>query len=378
METLKIAFYTDSYLPAVDGVVTSILNTRAELEKRGHEVSIFAPGGKNTAVFAKKDKNLFVIKGIKFNKYPQYTIGILARENSNVFGIKPDVIHAHTPFSAGILAYKSSLALNTSFISTFHTMAFSDEVITSYLTNNKTVVKVSKYIVLKYLKWFYSKTDSVIAPTIYTKKFLKNNGIKKVTVIPTGIDFSSMKKVNKNIARKILNIKPNDKIILYFGRVSKEKNVELLLKAAKPLAMHGFKILIAGAGPFLEELSELNKKMGNKNVKFTGFVKDTDISYYYSSADLLCNPSLFETQSIVDLYAAFYDLPILVPKRTAQEELLGYSRCGEVFDSNSIRDLVEKANRAYERNKRYNFNKIIKEFDIKITVDKLLSLYNRI
>ena len=84
METLKIAFYTDSYLPSRDGVVTSIINTRKELERRGHEVYIFASGGRETTKLSKKDKKLYVIKGMQFKRYPQYTMGLINRESARV------------------------------------------------------------------------------------------------------------------------------------------------------------------------------------------------------------------------------------------------------------------------------------------------------
>ena len=66
-----------------------------------------------------------------------------------------------------------------------------------------------------------------------------------------------------------------------------------------------------------------------------------------------------------------------MPEKTAQEELLKYSKCGETFNPNSIRDLVDKVNRVYERKEVYRFGRILREFDIKRTVDRLLSVYNR-
>jgi 1,2-diacylglycerol 3-alpha-glucosyltransferase len=70
-ESLKIAFYTDAFLPAVDGVVVSILNFRKELEKRGHEVYIFASGNAKTRQMVRNDKRVTIIRSIAFKKYPQ-------------------------------------------------------------------------------------------------------------------------------------------------------------------------------------------------------------------------------------------------------------------------------------------------------------------
>ena len=378
METLKIAFYTDSYLPSRDGVVTSIINTRKELERRGHEVYVFASGGSEMAKLAKKDKRLCVIKGMQFKKYPQYTMGLISRESSHVMQIMPDIIHAHTPFTAGLFAYRASMQLDSKFVGTFHTMVFSDEAISAYFTNNRAAIKLSRFMVMRYLKWFYSKTDSIIAPTLYVKKILENNGLSNIEIIPTGVEFDSMRRENKERARIRLGLKSSDKIVLYFGRVSKEKNIDILIKAAKPLSASGFKVIIAGFGPYLKDLISLSKKIGNRNVIFTGFVKEEDIPLYYAASDLLCNPSTFETQGIVDLYASFYKLPVLLPEKGAQEELLNYAKCGEKFNAHSVKDLVEKVNTIYYNSDRYKFNEIVKQFDIKRTVDKLLALYSKI
>ncbi|MEM0144063.1 MAG: glycosyltransferase [Candidatus Parvarchaeum sp.] len=375
METLKIAFYTDSYLPSRDGVVTSILSTKEELERRGHEVYVFASGGAETIKLAKKDKRLYVIKGMKFKKYPQYTMGLVSNESTRIMKIMPDVIHAHTPFTAGLFGYRASMQLNTRFIATFHTMVFSDEAISSYFINNKAAIKLSRFVVLRYIRWFYSKTDNIIAPTNYVKKLLEKNGMKNIWVIPTGIDFDSMKIEKREEARKKLGLKSNDKIILYFGRVSREKNIDILIKAAKPLSVNGFKVVIAGSGPYTNDLIALNKRIKNKNVIFAGFLKENDIPLYYSAADIFCNPSTFETQGIVDLYASFYKIPMLLPEESAQEELLDYAKCGEKFNAHSIKDIVEKANFVYGNTSSYKFAGITRGFDIKRTVDKLLDLY---
>jgi 1,2-diacylglycerol 3-alpha-glucosyltransferase len=93
-ESLKISFYTDTFLPAVDGVVISILNFRRELEKRGHEVHIYASGNQKTKQMVKGDRGVTVIPGVTFKKYPQYNlaffpifIGIEAQQAEN--GHKP-------------------------------------------------------------------------------------------------------------------------------------------------------------------------------------------------------------------------------------------------------------------------------------------------
>ena len=101
-ESLKIAFYTDTFLPAVDGVVISILNFRKELQRRGHEVHIFAGGTSASRELTKGYKNIHIIRGVKFKKYPQYSLAFLPFYSSlTAMNMRFDINHAQTPFMVG-------------------------------------------------------------------------------------------------------------------------------------------------------------------------------------------------------------------------------------------------------------------------------------
>ncbi len=378
METLKIAFYTDSYLPSIDGVVAAILSARKELERRGHEVYIFAAGNGETEKIARNDKNIVVMKGLKFPRYPQYTIAIPSIYSERIRMINPDVIHAHTPFSAGVSALMAKRSTGASLVSTFHTIIFSDQALAGYMSGNRLAIGVAKSAILKYLKWFYNRNDAVIAPSNFVRALLSKNGIKNIHLVPNGVDFSGLKRVGKTAARRRLGIRKTDRVILYFGRIGAEKNLEFLVRAAHVMNDGNTTVVLAGTGPNLRHLENVNHMLKNKCVKFVGFVPNRLVPYYYSAADVFCNPSLFENQSTVDLYAAGYRLPLLVPDGTAQTEMLSYQNCGLRFNPNSISDLADKLGEAYESRKKFKFNKIVGEFDIKNTVDGLLSLYNKV
>src|SRR5271154_5980408 len=97
-ESLKIAFYTDSFLPAVDGVVISMLNFRKELERRGHEVYIYASGTSKTKQMVRNDKRIIITRGLKFRKYPQYSMALFPLSTKlKTINLDFDINHAHTP-----------------------------------------------------------------------------------------------------------------------------------------------------------------------------------------------------------------------------------------------------------------------------------------
>ena len=192
MEKLRIAFYTDTYLPAIDGVVKSILSMRENLENLGHEVYIFAAGTKETISMAKKDKHLFVVRGIRFRRYPQYTIALRPWFRDKIKELRPDIIHSHTPFSLGLLAAHAAKITGAKLVSTFHTMVFSDEALSGYSSTNYTAKRIEKALLMHYLNWFYKKSDLVIALSNITKQLLLDQLRLKndVKMIPIGIDLN--------------------------------------------------------------------------------------------------------------------------------------------------------------------------------------------
>ena len=152
MERLGIAFYTDSYLPAVDGVVTSILNFKEELERRGHDVYIFS--SKKLYTEAKKRKNVFLYPGIDFKPYPQYSMAIFPYNSMlKLKDLKIDVIHAHTPLVMGFAAMVSAKLGKYPIVGSYHTIINNKSVVQDYYPKNKQLKKITSKYMLKYIKF---------------------------------------------------------------------------------------------------------------------------------------------------------------------------------------------------------------------------------
>ncbi len=385
MEKLKIAFYTDSYLPIKDGVTRYIVTMRKELERRGHEVFVITAGDQKTQELAENDPHLIVLRGIKFidNK------SILALDPTVLLqainGRNFDIIHAQSPFSVGLSAAFISKITKARLVTTFHTHFFHRLALSKYisyvsgfLSSNRFLIKISKFFMVGYLKLYYFGCDKVISPSKFAKRLLRRNGIKNVEVIENGVEITDTLKISKNEARQLIGFSKRDRIILYLGRVDKEKNLEFLLKAARPLAKKGFKIIIAGRGPHLDEYRNKSMIMGLENVYFPGFIKEEEKRYYYRAADIFCNPSTFDTACLADIEAMNFNLPILVPKIGAQAEFLKKGNGGETFSTNNISEFVVKAMKIIKSKRRYIPRFVARKFNIKVSADKLIALYKRV
>src|SRR6185503_11118734 len=118
---MRIAFFTDTYVPQVNGLVTSILASREELEKAGHEILIFAPAIAGT----KEEKNVYFLGGIPYYPQPEYTFVLPWGKNfslSNFSKLNVDLIHSHAMFGSGFIAAAIAWWYKIPLVMTYHTL----------------------------------------------------------------------------------------------------------------------------------------------------------------------------------------------------------------------------------------------------------------
>ena len=378
MSKMNIAFYTDSFYPAVDGVVISISNFTRELEKRGHKVYIFTAGNsKNND----KSMNVFFMRGIKFSKYPQYTVAMFPFLSSlKMRELDIDIVHAHTPFSIGLAALTNARLNKLPLVSTFHTLFNDNAVINEYVSSNNFMRDAIKKYSWNYAKFFYNKCDRVITPSVTIEDLLKKNGITNTTVVENGID---LKKFNNKI--RSMHVKnwitdgKDYKLVLYVGRISKEKRIDTLLKAANILKNKRIFFGIVGTGPALEHYKEIAQKYKLDKVKFLGFVENNDLPKYYNAADIFCIPSTFETQGIVSIEAMACGKPVVGADYMALKELIINGVNGEKFKPGDFKDCAKKIEKVLDNIEEYNKTiSTIKKYSIEKVTDKLIKVYEEL
>ncbi len=381
-ESLRIFFYTDTFLPAVDGVVTSMLNFKKELESRGHEVYIFASGDSSTRAAVKKDPHIVVVRSMKFKKYPQYNLAILpviaSLKEINIG--KADIRHVQTPFTMGFYGFMASRVNGTPLVSSFHTLFTNKEVINQYLTSSKRMQKILVDYAWAYARFFYNKSDVTIAPSRTIEQELNRRDIPNTVVVGNSVDLKRFNaKVDGSRIREKL-AKGDEKIVLYIGRISKEKNIDTLIKAAKILNKKKIKFVIGGTGPSIAYYQSLVSKLNvGSKVKFVGFVKAAELPEYYAAADAFCIPSTFETQGIVSLEAMACGKPVIGADYLALRELIKDGQNGEKFAPKSSNDCARKIEKVINNISNYKkMEETAKSYSLKKTTDDLLKVYKEV
>lgn len=375
---MRIAIFTDSYKPQVNGVVTSINLFSQELRKRGHIVYIVAP---ESPGYSAKEKYVTRLKSIKFANYEGYRIGL-------PFGLMLknfpdiDIVHVNSPFSIGLAGLAFARHRKIPCVMTFHTM-YSEY--THYLSTIKTISgskkinKIFKDISWKYLKWFHNKADVIIAPSAYIRNILIKKGIDKpVFVVPTGYRSRGIMQT-KAALRKIHGFGGKDRIVLHVGRITKEKNIEFIINSLRHILKDNTKLVIASDGPMRESLQKKTAEMKlDKNVLFTGYLTEKDLEEYYKLSDVFVMASSTETQGLVLVEAAIRRLPLVVIDEPVISDFVRLNHVGLVAQKNQFAAAVEKilANAALRRKFAVNCIKIIEDYKPAKCTDRLLEVYD--
>lgn len=374
MESLRIAIFTDTFLPARDGVVTYTVTLRKELERLGHEVIIATTARSVTS--REFDNNVYTSRGYKFPLYPQYCISpVPFSVNKKIMDQKVDIVHSQTPLMMGYAALRYSKLKEIPCVSTFHSLIFDESVLNAFLPDNRITIGMVERIMKRYLKWHYLKCSETIAPSEYVKELLSHELSVNAKIVNNAIDvYRYFPTMSKSEARKRLNLGDSSKIVLFLGRISREKNLEVLLKAAK-LASGGIRFLIIGSGPHLSYYKDMARNLGLTNVDFLGFIDDALAPLYFQAADLFCNPSNFEVMSTVDVESLAAGTPILVPDGTSQVELLFDGKAGMSFTNADPGDLNSKINEMLCSGKSFSTIECAKKFTPESHVESLLNVY---
>ena len=431
---MKIAIFTDTYLPNSGGVVRSLVNSTNLLTQKNHEVLIFAPSAKGYRDQPQENVKVYRFSSIPLPTYKCFriafpsilkTIKILRTED-------PDIIHVFDPATIGIVGIICGKLLRLPVAGTFHTLYTEtltyispyrllgiDRLLTSYQSKvidqddianfkkkdaqrklgqiakriNKiadiNIVKNSKNkyrnansdglhkkIIWKIINWVYNKCILVTVPSEIIIEELKKKGMKgKLIYLSNGIDtdkFAFKKEYMQNSYK-----------ILHVGRLGFEKNVEVIIKAM-PSVLGVFpnaKLTIVGSGPALLSLIVITKKLKlNDNVVFSGYIPNDELPDVIRDHDIFVTASTIETQGLVILESMSCGLPVVGVDKYAIPDLVKNGVNGYVtkpFDSDKIAEYVIKLLKNRELIEEYGMNsaRIANEHALEIVNEELENAY---
>lgn len=349
---MKILITTDTYRPTINGVVTSIESLKKALDRLGHDVRILTF---SDSFNSKQEGDIYYMGSLGAGKfYPDARMNKLFynRFYEDIMDWKPDIVHSQTEFTMFIQAKKIAKDLDIPLLHTYHTVY---EDYTHYFSLNK---KIGKELAKQFTKQIIKTTDGVVVPTNKIYNLLTEYNIHEdIYVASTGINVQKLSECDDFDIRSGYKIPEDKHIVLFLGRIGKEKNITEILQYLENIDRDDIVFIIAGAGPFLSELKDIcsNSKIRDRLI-FTGMIDSSKVGNFYSKADVFVSASTSETQGLTFIESMACSTPIicrhddcldgvLIDGETGfgydtEEEFIDY--LNQILDNKKLRDKMGK------------------------------------
>ncbi len=327
--SMRIAMFTETFLPSTDGIVTRLCATLKYLEREGHEVLLFAPSGSPQSYAS---ATIVGIPAMPFILYPEKRYSLpLPRIGKHLRAFRPDLIHVVNPAFLGIggiyYAWKSHLPL-----------------VASYHTNVPAYARHYKLEFLEPLLWWYFRTlhnraHLNLATSRATLRELERQGFQNLELWERGVDVELFRNApySEEMRRRLApQAEPGDRVLLYVGRLASEKNIERMRPVLD--AIPDLHLAIVGDGPHRPDLERV---FAGTRTHFTGYLHGQELAQAYQAADAFLFPSTTETLGLVLFEAMAAGLPVVAADSPPTREVLEDGRAGFIFDPHSTESLIE-------------------------------------
>lgn len=379
---MHIAFFSNFYLPVVNGVTRSVESFREELTKMDHNVFVFAQADSEY-----KDRVPFVFR------YPSLTLPVYV-EVPAIIPVSPfidqllpalklDVIHTHHPFILGRTAARKAEELDLPLVFTFHTQY---QEYTHYVPIPQDAFQdFLKGTIQNWIRDFMGMCQHVVIPSESMKELIiKDYGLRdRYTVIPTGIDLEPYRHADGKDLRAREGWQ-DEKVLVSMGRLALEKNWPVLIDSMKKVYQQhpDMRLVIIGNGPEKSSLQDQAKELGIADrITFTGEVPFEEVPSYLKAADLFVFASVTETQGLVTMEAMAAGLPIVAVNGSGTRDIVEDGKQGFLVpnDPEALGEAINRLLDAPDKRKKFQRNalKRAKMFDMRNCARQLIKVYEQ-
>ncbi len=342
---MKVLIASDTYYPHVNGASYFTQRLADALTKRGHEVAVISPSlsiGNDT--FMRGAVKVYGVRSFPVLIVPKFRFVlpwiINRRIAQAIREFKPDIVHIQMHFLVSRTALAAAQKQGIAVVATNH---FMPENLSHYLPVPQFVRNGINALAWKDAVRVLGKTYAVSSPTKTANTFIEPWIGRTLPAISNGIDLVRFNPTNDPTpAQKTYKLPTDKPVLLFVGRLDKEKNVDVVLRAAAlALKKVEFHFAIAGHGAESKKLEKLARELGiEKNVTFCGFVPDEILPSLYAAADCFVNAGIAELQCIVAMEAMATGLPVLGADAVALPELIHHGKNGYLFRPGDVVELA--------------------------------------
>jgi glycosyltransferase involved in cell wall biosynthesis len=329
---LRIAYFTETFLPATDGVVTRLRHTIEELLGMGDEMLVIAPKyGEGPGSYL--GIPIHRVSSVPFPPYPQIKLApATPGVGAGLRRFGPDLIHAVNPFVLGLGAPFYCRRLGVPLVASYHTnvAAYAD------FYGLGLFDRITRW----YTKTLHNKAAINLCTSEATLRYLSDEGIARLHLWPQGVDAACFHpdKVSKDLRVRLTNGHPADRLLLYVGRLSHEKDIGKLKSVLREVP--GVRLALVGDGPARRDLEQ---DFAGTGTVFTGVLQGDELASAFASADAFVFPSTTETLGMAMIEALASGLPVLAARAGATGEVVSNGETGLLYDPGSDASLVAAA-----------------------------------
>ncbi len=378
---MRIAMFTNTYLPQVGGVANSVDRFVSGYRRRGHRGLVVAPEYEDQP---QEETDVFRVPAIQQFNGSDFSvalpIGVDLREALDRFA--PQVIHSHHPFLLGVPAVRAAAHRNLPLVFTYHTMY---EHYTHYVPLQ---LKAMRSFVIRLSSGYADLCDRIIAPSESVAQILRSRGVSPpIEVIPTGVDLDRFAEGDGRGARERLGI-PADAILLgHVGRLAHEKNLPFLAEAAARVLADNEKawMLVVGHGDAEEAMRQTFQEAGVADrVVFAGVLREQALVDTYHAMDCFLFASRTETQGMVLVEALSTGCPVVALDAAGAREVVQDGENGSLLIEQDHRAFAQAVGQLIGQSPearcrmRERARRSARPFDTSICVDKTLDLYEQV
>ena len=321
---MRVAVVSESFLPTVSGVTTSVCKVLDELSRQGHDALVIAPSGA-PASFAG-----FPVHTVPALSYRQFPVGL---PNPRVLGLladfQPDVLHAASPFLLGAQGIASARRLGVPSVAVFQTD------VAGYASRNH--LGQATKLAWRFVKWVHDGADLTLVPSTASMRDLRRIGVQRLDRWTRGVDLDGYHPNNRRdpeVAALRARLAPNGEVVIgYVGRIAPEKQVERF-RALRGLS--GISIALVGDGPSTPLVA---RALAGLPVTWLGRLAGAELAAAYASFDVFLHAGTEETfgQTLQEAHAA--GLPVVAPRAGGPIDLVEHGTDGFLFTPDDDRDL---------------------------------------
>lgn len=328
--TLRVAYFTESLLPHVDGVSLTLARLFATLEREGVDFRVYSPFEPGDAV-SWGDR----VRGVRYAhvpRRPEYRVSLPPPRGAaaELAAWRPDLVHVVSPTPMAIWAQRWARRAGVPAVASFHT-----HFVSYFRYYGAPWAERGGWAALR---WFYRRCARVYAPSHSIIRELAAHGITHVDLWTRGIDLARFSPARRDAAlRAELGVSDEVPLLLLVSRLVKEKDLADLVEVDRLLRGRGvsFRLALVGDGPMRAELEALLP-----HAHFAGHQAGTELARWYASADVFVFPSTTETFGNVVLEALASGLPAVVVDRGGPPDQIEGGETGYIARANDAADLA--------------------------------------